>query len=418
MKLLLSVIFCTLFSWFLVSPVSAQTPTPQPGTISLSEVFACQGAGEKEWIEIKNSGTTEAVLTDWKLKDDTQTNKHQFSITIPAGGYGVVEIAESNAIYNNSSKDTVKLVDQSDNNIDVFEYSNCDTAWVWAKSGTEWKQTTAKTSGKANEITAPPSSTPTQNTTATPTPTATATTASQPSNISISEIYACQVDGGKEWVELYNDNNSSVTLTDWKLLDDDNNDQPISSLTISAKGYGVVEVSKYSRGMLTNDGDVISLVDGAGKTVENKEYSSCSTTTSYAKVSGDWKQTTSITKGSANAFTAVTSNSTPTATPTASPTPKTTASPTPTSSASPSASSSALPTSTPEGEVLGISDEVEVTPEPEVIKEQQSSGSGATGAIVAMGLGGILLCGVGGYLGYEWYSKKYGKLPFQFPFAR
>ena len=156
-------------------------------------------------------------------------------------------------------------------------------------------------------------------------------------------------------------------------MDDDNNEQPIASLSIPSKGYSAIEITKYARGMLTNDGDVVNLYDATGKKVDSYEYSTCHSDQSWSKINTIWVENTSMTKGKAN---------TP-----------------PTSSST--ASTSAIPEGDGDGsvggEVLGSNttqeEEPTPTPVPET-SEQKGSSSNTMLAILCIGLGVLMLGGV------------------------
>lgn len=379
---------------------ASPSATIAPASIVLSEFSACQGAGEKEWVEIHNTGTSPIALDTYKFRDITTSNKQSLSGEIAPGAYLQIEL--QNPIFNDTGGDTVKLVDQNDTVLDSVPYTTCDTSWVWARFLAEWKQTTQKTPGKANVLTAPatpsPTTSPTVSAQATPTPTVTPTrtptpapTASpfpaQPTGIELSEIVACQAEGEKEWVEIANTSNSPATLEGWKLTDDDRNEQTIGTLTIASRGLAVVEIVKYSRGMLTNDGDVVSLVDATGRTVDTKEYSECSIGASIAKVNGVWTTSAAPTKGSANTVQTLVSATGLSPSPSSSPIGNIS---TPASQAAgllaQSLSQDAAPVQS--GEVLGAT---ELDPSPKTTRARQENMESSILGIVMIGVGILLI---------------------------
>lgn len=325
-------VFILFVFFYSTQLVQAATPSPSAGTpISLSEVFACQDSTHPEWIEFFNSSGSDIDLSTWKVErkstGDWNTPK-PLNATISANTYMKFDFSN----YLNDSGFFLRVKDNTGTVVETFPDSDTaskcpsgNSLVSWIKQGISWSVTSTLTPAEANILTPistpqpTPTTTPSPQTTpsATPTPApaattqATAITGLQPTSISLSEVYACQNDDEREWVELYNSANTSVTITSWKLTDDDHNDQPIASLSIAANGYSVVEIAKYTKGMLTNSGDVVNLIDATGKTVESFPYKSCTKGSSWAKRSGNWQESTSITKGAANPSSQTSATTTP-----------------------------------------------------------------------------------------------------------
>lgn len=372
-----------------VQLVFAQAPSPGAGVvISLSEVSGCES---NEWIELYNNSDQDIDLKSWKIEKTVPANVSKtLDATISAKTYKKVWTGSS---FLTNEGFTLQLKDAQGDVLETNAFEKCpdNSSASWIKQGTSWLLTTTKTEDRANEYTAistptaaptptaKPTTTPSSTSNSTPSPTAaaTATPGTQPTTVILSEIYACQADGTKEWVELQNTGAASVTLTNWKLTDDDNNDQPIPALTIAAKGYSVVEITKYGRGMFTNDGDIVNLLDATGKKVDSYEYTACHSDQSFAKVGSSWKETVTMTRGQ--------SNGSDTATPTPEPTPV---------------------DSSDDQQVLGATtEESEATPEP--AQAEKSGGNSETLiAVGSIGLGLLVLAGIGGYFGWDWWKKR------------
>ncbi len=234
-----------------------------------------------------------------------------------------------------------------------------------------------------------PSPTPTPSPAPSPTP-----VPQQPTNVFLSEFVACP-SSGSEWVELYNANADTVTLSNWKIKDNTDSHAMTVNDSISGKGYKTFDISGFS---LNNNGDNVRLYDGAGSPVDSRVYTTCNNADSWAKKpDGSWDQTPFITKGSANQF--------PTPIPTPSPTPKITPTPSPD------------PTTMEGAEVLGTSTDsgnpssLGTDPSPSPTAGATVSGtlkdtSSQVFAFGAIGLGTMSLCTLGGYLWYDWWKKK------------
>ncbi|OGY25164.1 MAG: hypothetical protein A2Z11_00055 [Candidatus Woykebacteria bacterium RBG_16_43_9] len=116
----------------------------------------------------------------------------------------------------------------------------------------------------------------------------------------LSEIFPNPTKGGKEWVELYNPNSSTVDLTGWKLVDAANHSKTLSG-SVAAKSYKVFE---YSSGWLNNGGDILSLVNPSGKLAEKYSFGSSERGEAFAKdATGKWRTTTTPTPGKPNKIT-------------------------------------------------------------------------------------------------------------------
>ena len=125
-------------------------------------------------------------------------------------------------------------------------------------------------------LTSIPSSTATPTSTTDPaltvTPTAAPTTTpSSYQNMYISEVMANPSSGDHEWVELFNNNDYSVSLIDWFIDDVENggSSSKLFSLEIPAKNYGIIE---FSSSIFNNTGDSVRLLDFNKNLKDDFEY--------------------------------------------------------------------------------------------------------------------------------------------------
>lgn len=146
---------------------------------------------------------------------------------------------------------------------------------------------------------------PLQTPTATPTPsspvlisptiimTPIITTAPSPTTppVSYDKIYLSEVMvnpdvGQKEWVEIYNDNDFDVVLTNWFIDDLENagSTPKLFTLNIKAKGYAVFDLTSS---IFNNDGDSVRLLDFNKKELDSFEYATSQKGKSLGRVSFD-----------------------------------------------------------------------------------------------------------------------------------
>ena len=79
--------------------------------------------------------------------------------------------------------------------------------------------------------------------------------------------------GQTEWIELYNDNDSEVTLTDWFVDDIENagSSPKKFTMTIAPKAFGVLDISAS---MFNNDSDTVRLMDSEETKKDSVSYTS------------------------------------------------------------------------------------------------------------------------------------------------
>jgi DNA/RNA endonuclease YhcR with UshA esterase domain len=90
----------------------------------------------------------------------------------------------------------------------------------------------------------------------------------------ISEVYPNPVEGGKEFVELYNATDKEIDLNNWKLDDIPNGGSSTQTLSgiIPAKGFLVLESGVGLKIILNNDQDSVILYDPEGKIQSQVDY--------------------------------------------------------------------------------------------------------------------------------------------------
>lgn len=124
---------------------------------------------------------------------------------------------------------------------------------------------------------------PTSEPTSTPTPIAVLISYD---NIFLSEIMINPDTDQKEWVEIYNNNDFSVDLTNWYVDDLENSgSSPKSfSLTLAAKSYGIIQLSSS---IFNNDADIVRLLDFNKQEKDSFEYANSEKAKTWGKINLD-----------------------------------------------------------------------------------------------------------------------------------
>lgn len=225
-----------------------------------------------------------------------------------------------------------------------------------------------------------------------------------------------------EWIELFNDSNDVVDLSNWKIEDGNNNFSDDLTLSGSIAGNSYL-VFSHNDGWLNNSGDLVKLYNAASPSaaiVDQYSYGNVSADKVVARVpsgSENWSVSTPS-QGAANP----TPTPSPSPSPSPSPTPQPSPSPTPTPTPTPIASSkpslkpspSVLPSPEQLATVAGVTTEIDlsafgVSPSPESSlsgdsrKAPELNKSRAKTALLVGS--GLLLLSLAGYLGYRKYQN-------------
>lgn len=266
------------FILFLVAPL------PTHAQVVINEVFPAPKPGSSEWIELYNAGETATQLDGWSLSDQlsSPTVIHTFSDqTIYSQDFLVIELTSAKL---NNSADGVTLKNPSNEIIDQMSYSSSKTGLSWSKNTTHEFELTSPTKSLANISPTPspspistpqpsplPSLTPSPSPLSTPTPTDT----SYHQLISVTKFMACPSTGESEWIQLYNADSESHTLSGWRIRDRNNQTRLINT-TIAAQSS---EVVSWSGSLLNNSGDEFDLENEQGVSLQHLAYNDCQTNT-------------------------------------------------------------------------------------------------------------------------------------------
>ncbi len=247
-------------------------------------------ASDPEWVELYNPNESSFSLKGIVLFfDDSPTTSQKLSFCdedqIPAKSYKLIRNQNS---WLNNSGDTL-ILKKAGETIDSIAYgtgqllkSPTSTQSASRALSTDLNWSISNNPGTEGEIASFNCPTPTLTPTVTPAAASTPSTSNSPTpsdtpnqtsydNIYLSEVMVNPENNEDEWVEIYNNNNYSVSLINWYLDDLENSgSSPKSfSLDIAGKNYGVVSLSSA---IFNNNGDSIRLLDFNKNLKDSFEY--------------------------------------------------------------------------------------------------------------------------------------------------
>lgn len=241
--------------------------------VRINEIYpAPKSPDTTEWVELYNDENKQIDLSTYSLADENaEKTEQQIKITATSIEPYKFIIVETSSVLNNSG-DTIYL---KNNSVEIEQISYTGTfddkkSFVRCMDGSDsWFVSTTQTKQISNNdiCTTLLTPTPTNTPTITPSPTTTAQLTSIPAptitpmsygNIFISEVMPHPDENISEWIELYNNNDFTVSLDNWYIDDGENtgSSPKLFSISIPSKQYAVIDVSLFN-----NDGDTVRLLD-------------------------------------------------------------------------------------------------------------------------------------------------------------
>lgn len=123
---------------------------------------------------------------------------------------------------------------------------------------------------------------------------------SYPSNIYLWE-YLPNPAEGNEWVEIYNDNSESKTLSNWQIDDVKDGGASPKSFSTTLPGKSFFKIDLGTATFFNNSGDKVRLLKPDGAVADETSYSETAKDISFARDNNrDWQETKKLTPGGAN----------------------------------------------------------------------------------------------------------------------
>ncbi len=248
--------------------------------VKINEVES-NGGTPGDWVELFNPGTTPANVGGFVFKDndDTRTYAIPLGTSIPAGGYYLLEEAAFG--FGLGAADSARLYDTTGTVVDSYTWTaHAEITYGRCPNGTgAFGASSASTKGAAN-----------------------ACGAALITTVKINEV---ESNGGTpgDWFELINTGTTTVDITGWKMIDNDDTHVkytlPAGS-TIAPGGYLVIEEAAFGFGLGAPDS--VRLFDATDTLYETYTWATHATTTYGRCPNGSGAFTTSgtFTKGTAN----------------------------------------------------------------------------------------------------------------------
>ncbi len=225
--------------------------------LQINEIYPAPASSEKEWVELYNEENIDIDLKQYALTD-VKENKLEFETTVASPSSYIIAYAIN--VLNNTGPESV-ILKKGTEIISTVSYSESFTAnssYVYCPNMSgNWKMATIVTQRTSNDISCQTNSpTPVPSPTSVNTPIITQTYDA----VYISEVMVNPIDDNTEWVELYNDNNFTVSLQKWNIDDIENGGSAPRqfSLDIPAKSYASLDISLS---IFNNDNDQVRLMD-------------------------------------------------------------------------------------------------------------------------------------------------------------
>jgi len=230
-----------------------------------------------EWIELKNTSSTNIDLKNWQLISKDGSLKITLTGTIQAGGFFLLERTDDNSVPNvkadliysgtlGNTGENLELRDSSNNLIDSIVSGS---AWPGGDKAT--KQTLERTDNLIWQTSALPLGTPKKENGNSTLVVISQNNSSSSSNSSsrricylgdvlISEFVADPSPNENEWIELHNSTPREININDWTITDGSGTVTKLAGAISLAKNNNFLVVEN-PKGKLNNTGDAIVLRD-------------------------------------------------------------------------------------------------------------------------------------------------------------
>lgn len=271
---------------------------PVVTSVVLNEVFSRGTAEEPDWIELYNDGETAVDLTGWKIYDSGGQSGAKPKMEIPAGttiaakAFLVVTVDDGTETgFGLSSGGEKVWLDNTTMATDSIEFPALEETQSYGRypDGSSNLQVLGTvTKGAPNDNTTP-----------------------QIAALFVNEVYSRGVETDPDWIEIYNDGNTGIDLSGWKIYDSGGQSgakpkkEFPSGTVVASKGFAVIVVDDGTESGfgLSSGGEKVWFEKPDGTLADSLEFPALDENTSYGRYpdgSSNLQVMTTVTKGNAN----------------------------------------------------------------------------------------------------------------------
>lgn len=271
---------------------------PVVTSVVLNEVFSRGTAEEPDWIELYNDGETTLDLSGWKIYDSGGQSGAKPKMEIPAGtmiaakSFLVVTVDDGSATgFGLSSGGEKVWLDNTTMATDSIEFPALEETQSYGRypdGSTNLQVLGTVTKGAPNDNTIP-----------------------QIAALFVNEVYSRGIDTDPDWIEIYNDGNTSIDLSGWKIFDSGGQsgakpkkEFPTGTI-VASKGFAVIVVDDGTESGfgLSSGGEKVWFEKPDGTLADSLEFPALDENTSYGRFpdgSTSIQVMTTVTRGAAN----------------------------------------------------------------------------------------------------------------------
>lgn len=267
-------------------------------SVVLNEVFSRGTAEEPDWIELYNDGETTVDLTGWKIYDSGGQSGAKPKMGIPDGtmiaakSFLVVTVDDGSATgFGLSSGGEKVWLDNTTMATDSIEFPALEETQSYGRypdGSTNLQVLGTVTKGAPNDNTVP-----------------------QIAALFVNEVYSRGIDTDPDWIEIYNDGNTSIDLSGWKIYDSGGQSgakpkkEFPTGTVVASKGFAVIVVDDGTESGfgLSSGGEKVWFEKPDGTLADSLEFPALDENTSYGRFpdgSTNIQVMTTVTRGAAN----------------------------------------------------------------------------------------------------------------------